>query len=357
MAEEITAIRTGSGDTVYFQVIDSQSRFWNSTSFEAYNAGNWGVYDNAMTEKGASGVYSGPFPTDILEGVFSVIAYDQAGGSPAEGDTQIAANSVFWDGTAFSSVPDIIIHGDDNWKTATPTQIATPILATIGQPIATNASGEVVASNMRGTDGAFTGTPPTVAQIADGNWDELTAGHVVAGSFGKASADTLADTNDLQTKWDTGGSLKAILDSISTSVTDLDDGQRLDLIWDAIKVVTDNLATMLVIDGAVFQFTTNALENAPTAGDATQANQTTIIADIAALNDVSDTEVAAAILAASVDGSVSFQTAIQSILAGARGKILITGGPDPLTVTVFREDDITPAHVLTVSADGLTRTN
>lgn len=42
---------------------------------------------------------------------------------------------------------------------------------------------------MRGTDGAYTGTPPTAAAIADATWDEAKAGHVAGGSFGLALAD------------------------------------------------------------------------------------------------------------------------------------------------------------------------
>lgn len=47
----------------------------------------------------------------------------------------------------------------------------------------------------------------------------------------------------------------------------------------AIKLVTDKLDTAMEIDGSVYQFTTNALEHAPSSsgGDATAANQTIII--------------------------------------------------------------------------------
>ena len=40
-------------------------------------------------------------------------------------------------------------------------------------------------TDMRGTDGAYTGTPPTVGQIADQVWDESYSAHNIAGSFGK----------------------------------------------------------------------------------------------------------------------------------------------------------------------------
>jgi hypothetical protein len=41
-------------------------------------------------------------------------------------------------------------------------------------------------TDMRGTDGAYTGTPATAGQIADEVWDEALSGHNVAGSTGKA---------------------------------------------------------------------------------------------------------------------------------------------------------------------------
>lgn len=62
-----------------------------------------------------------------------------------------------------------------------------------------------------------------------------------------------------------------------------------DTVVDSIKVTTDKLDTALVLDGSVYQYTVNALENAPSGGggggDATAANQTTIINAISNLND------------------------------------------------------------------------
>jgi len=73
---------------------------------------------------------------------------------------------------------------------------------------------------------------PTAAQVADQVWDEAAAEHVAAGSMGAqlgtdvnailgGVATILADTAELQTDWTNGG--------------------RLDLLIDAIKVVTDSL--------------------------------------------------------------------------------------------------------------------
>jgi hypothetical protein len=63
-------------------------------------------------------------------------------------------------------------------------------------------------------DGA---SAPSAATVADAVWDEATAGHVAAGSFGKAVADVLADTNELQGDWANGGRLDLLLDAIPTT--------------------------------------------------------------------------------------------------------------------------------------------
>lgn len=71
---------------------------------------------------------------------------------------------------------------------------------------------------------------------------------------------------------------------------------NVDTVVDLIKVdttgivaTTDKLDTALILDGSVYQYTVNALENAPSGGggggSATLAKQNEIIADIAALND------------------------------------------------------------------------
>ena len=45
---------------------------------------------------------------------------------------------------------------------------------------------------MRGTDSAYTGTPPTANAIADQVWDELQSAHVTAGSFGIIASEIAA---------------------------------------------------------------------------------------------------------------------------------------------------------------------
>lgn len=58
----------------------------------------------------------------------------------------------------------------------------------------------------------------------------------------------------------TATNLGTVLTNTSTIISNL---ATVDTVVDAIKVVTDNQATMYVLDGAVYQFTANALELAP----------------------------------------------------------------------------------------------
>jgi hypothetical protein len=80
-------------------------------------------------------------------------------------------------------------------------------------------------------------------EIADAVWDELTAGHVTADTFG-------ADNQDLAT----AASLTTVSNAVAT----------VDTVVDAIKVSTDRLDDTIEDDGGVYRFTTNALEQAPT---------------------------------------------------------------------------------------------
>lgn len=78
--------------------------------------------------------------------------------------------------------------------------------------------------------------------------------------------------------------VSAVQSGLATA-TDL---ATVDTVVDASKVILDKLNTALELDGAVYRFTTNALEQAPTGtggggGDATAANQVQILADIATL--------------------------------------------------------------------------
>ena len=169
----------------------------------------------------------------------------------------------------------------------------------------------------------FNSTVETIPEsVANYVWDDLIANHIAAGSTGEALYRTLAiktktdslpsDPADqsaveaaitaatsglatassmvsLTTKVDTlddyvdteVAAIKAKTDNLPSDPADASDiaasfvtvNSKLDAIDDyvdsevaAIKVVTDRLSGMLVQDGLVYQYTTNALENAPSGG-------------------------------------------------------------------------------------------
>jgi hypothetical protein len=115
-------------------------------------------------------------------------------------------------------------------------------------------------TDMRGTDSANTVAPDNAGIAANGT--------------------AITALNDFNPATDTVATVGSVTNAVTTAnASDVT----------AIKGVTDKLDTALVLDGAVYQYTVNALENAPSGGggggDATLAKQNTIISDIAALND------------------------------------------------------------------------
>ena len=60
-------------------------------------------YDVAMTEKGSSGHYVGNFDpsSNIAAGIYRVVVYRQAGGSPVDADVALAQGVGEWNGTQF----------------------------------------------------------------------------------------------------------------------------------------------------------------------------------------------------------------------------------------------------------------
>jgi hypothetical protein len=86
----------------------------------------------------------------------------------------------------------------DFFDTDSTTTYASAVAGSVVKEIADNAGGASL----------------TVQDIVDGILDEATAGHVTAGTVGKALVDILADTNELQTDWTNGGRLDLLIDTI-----------------------------------------------------------------------------------------------------------------------------------------------
>jgi hypothetical protein len=118
-----------------------------------------------------------------------------------------------------------------------------------------------VGGNVAGSVGSVTGAVTVGTNNDKGNyslstagiqaiWDALTSALTTAGSIGKWIIDNLNTTVSSRA---TQTSVDAIDDFVDTEVA-------------AIKAVTDKLDTMLELDGLVYRYTTNALEQAPSGG-------------------------------------------------------------------------------------------
>lgn len=335
-------VQHAAGRTLYFQIWDVSGLVWNGSSFEAYSSGRWSYYDVALTQKGASCNYVAAFPA-VDAGTYAVSVFEQAGVGPAESDPGIGASGVAWTGTVFvdvtglvAAIAAVIVHGDAYWG-------GSAVLTNPSLKLACNEAGQVVASNMRGTDGANTTTPPAVEAIRtemDANSTKLAA--------------IVEDTNELQSD-DVPG-------LIATAQSDLDkltgaDGATLATVQglyapakagDAMDLVADAVDAAAVKADAVAEIQS---------GLGTVANQIAIAAAIAALNDLDASEIASAVQDTVVDGVQTVQTVLQALLAKSSGKMVVDDSGDPVTFTYYADNDTTPVLVLSVALNGKLRTN
>lgn len=110
--------------------------------------------------------------------------------------------------------------------------------------------------------------PPSASDIATAVW---AAGTRTLSSFGTLVADVATSVWGAVARTITGGTITTNSDKTGYALTGTDIAD--------IKSVTVKLDTAMELDGAVYRFTTNALEEAPSSsgGDATADNQTIII--------------------------------------------------------------------------------
>ncbi len=94
---------SGTSETLYFHVWDSDGEIWGGAGFAAYSSGSWANYKIDLTEEGASRVHVGTFPAAVA-GSYLAIVYQKAGTSAAEGDPLLGSLNVEWDGTDFVTV-------------------------------------------------------------------------------------------------------------------------------------------------------------------------------------------------------------------------------------------------------------
>ena len=146
-------------------------------------------------------------------------------------------------------------------------------------------AGVTVSTNNDKTGYSLTTAPLTSGQTASAVWDALLASYSVNNSFGQrvlrsTSAQSAcavtganhiaADIHELQPAVITAADFSADAidaNALATSaVTEIQTGLATLSALSSVSAVTDKLNTAMQIDGAVYQFTTNALELAPTGG-------------------------------------------------------------------------------------------
>ena len=97
-----------TGFTLYVLVFNAAGQVWRNNApqqFLAYAPGAIGVYDIPLSEIATnSGEYRADWPTDanMIEGIYSVVLFEQAGGGPVAADDEHigATATMYWDGSA-----------------------------------------------------------------------------------------------------------------------------------------------------------------------------------------------------------------------------------------------------------------
>jgi hypothetical protein len=94
---------TGKTCYVIITTPNDGQKIWNGATFEVYVTANYATYPVTATEAGtASGRYTFTIPA-LAEGIYEVIAYEQAGANPAETDTAVGLGQFSWDGSVIST--------------------------------------------------------------------------------------------------------------------------------------------------------------------------------------------------------------------------------------------------------------
>jgi len=195
---------------------------------------------------------------DNLESAADGTGYNLGGGSIVSASVTGAVGSVTG---AVGSVVSGVTVTTNNDKTG---YSLTQSFPTNFASLAITGGGAVTAGTVSDKTGySLTTSFPSAAEIADQVWDDTDV-HSTAGSAGAKLIAIQAKTDTLPTDPADASDIAASFSTVNTKLDTIDD--FLDTEIAAMKVVTDKYGTMVVQDGLVYQFTTNALENGPAGG-------------------------------------------------------------------------------------------
>lgn len=151
-----------NGSTWYAVIVRASDGYWlNSSTFEDPVAANWSSYARSLTQKSTTGAYYADFPA-IAAGLYDVVIYRQAGGSPETSDgPPMAVMNIDWGGSAETTVTS---------RLATSGYTVPPSAAAISTQVASDlamAHGAGSWATATGFSTLTAGDIPTTAQIAD----------------------------------------------------------------------------------------------------------------------------------------------------------------------------------------------
>jgi len=104
------------GQIAYFIVLNRNGQAWSLSggsagAFENYSSADYMNYAISATQQGTGKIYEGNFPAAIVAGIYSIVAFNQLGGSPGESDQTIAGGDFQWNGTVPLPLSDLATSG------------------------------------------------------------------------------------------------------------------------------------------------------------------------------------------------------------------------------------------------------
>jgi hypothetical protein len=216
MAEQIQVQYSTSAVTLYTVIRNTAGQVWNGTSFGTYSTASLSTYAINLTEQGtASRYYAVAFPATITTaGRYAFSIFQKLGGSYAETDTVISGGSLDWDGTAIAGsatttlkVGSLVTASLGTFALAKTTNITgfNDIAATaiVSSGAITTSGGAVTnVTNVTNVNGLAANSitssalaTSAVSEIVSGVWDEPTASHTTAGTFGLAAGTAATAAN------------------------------------------------------------------------------------------------------------------------------------------------------------------
>lgn len=182
----ITELITQSGQVVYCTIHDSAARVANGVSTEVYNGSNWSTYVNTLSEQGQTGYYSGTFPSYLTAGKFTIVFYQQPGGSATLGDPVIGSSSLYFDGTIEEQgIGKVLIAYLLDQLVKNTTGGTPPTIGSFFDRIMNKDAGQTFSQGTASLQAIQSGSTagPTAIQIANQVWDTVLPGaHTVASS-------------------------------------------------------------------------------------------------------------------------------------------------------------------------------